>query len=89
MSATRDQNVSAMIVAIRESAGNPGITCPICVRIASAPYRRRNAAGRIVEGCVDAFHTGRLVTQADSAWHDRPDAREMRVTTLKSLQATV
>lgn len=51
--------------------------CPVCCRPRSQPARRR-VLGEIVEGCVDASHTGFLVDPADAAWHASPDAFDLR-----------
>lgn len=54
-------------------------TCPTCTRIAAAPFRATDASGKIVNGCVDHFHTGHLVTPSASAtWHSRPEAKRIR-----------
>lgn len=53
-------------------------TCTTCNRPANAPARRI-VDGRIVEGCVDAAHTGHLIVPSDSAeWHNRPEAKAIR-----------
>ncbi len=82
---TADERTSAKITAIRTKAGNPGVKCPICTREAAAPARRRDANGRIVEGCVDAFHTGALYGES-RAWHDRPGAVKLRAAELAWLK---
>jgi hypothetical protein len=54
-------------------------TCPICCRPAAAPYRRYNSRGQVVEGCVAAFHGGKLVTPSESnRWHCRPATKSIR-----------
>ncbi len=81
---TRDA-VSAKILSIRTNAGNPGVSCPTCGRNASGPYRRWDqATGRVVEGCVDAFHTGKLYGESE-AWHSRKVAVAIRRETLRSI----
>ncbi len=70
---------------IRSAAGNPGHVCPTCGKPAHAPYRRV-LNGKISEGCVDPFHTGRL-SGADLAWHMRPCAVQLRISILRSLAA--
>jgi hypothetical protein len=53
--------------------------CNTCGRPASAPFRRHDASGAILYGCIDDFHTGHLVTpSASSFWHNRPDAKKLR-----------
>jgi hypothetical protein len=54
--------------------------CPICGKSAGAPARRYSLDGRqVIEGCVDHFHTGHLVTPSESArWHYRPAAKHIR-----------
>ncbi len=53
--------------------------CNTCGQPASAPFRRYDARGAILYGCIDDFHTGHLVTpSASSYWHNRPEAKKMR-----------
>jgi len=73
---TADAANSAEILRIRAEHGGHSVTCPICVKPADAPYRRL-VGGVIVEGCVDAMHTGRISGES-AAWHVRPSARAMR-----------
>jgi hypothetical protein len=54
-------------------------TCPTCGRASSNPFRSYDAKGRIVNGCVDAFHSEHLVVPSESAfWHARPQAKLAR-----------
>jgi hypothetical protein len=54
-------------------------TCPTCGNGPYSPFRSYDAQGRVVQGCVDEFHTEHLVTpSASSAWHARPAARQLR-----------
>lgn len=85
-----DSQISARIIAIRAAAGAElGIAsadrCPICGRAAASPARRL-VNGAIVEGCIDAHHTGHLAG-ADLAWHTRPCAKQWRAETARSLAA--
>jgi hypothetical protein len=53
--------------------------CNTCGQPASAPFRRYDARGAILYGCIDDFHTGHLVTpSASSSWHNRPEAKKLR-----------
>ena len=53
--------------------------CAICGRADYAPFRVYDAHGGVINGCVDAVHTGRLVTPSESArWHNRPAAKLIR-----------
>ena len=53
--------------------------CPTCFNPPSRPYRSHDKSGKIVQGCVDHFHTGHLVTASESAlWHNRPAAKKLR-----------
>jgi hypothetical protein len=46
--------------------------CPICCRPLDAPWRRYDATGRVIEGCVARAHDGRLITPSSSAdWQRR------------------
>lgn len=71
--------VSAKINSLRQGAGNPGHSCPLCGNAAAAPFRRL-VDGVVVAGCIDAFHTD----HAD-AWHNRPVARQLRLEVLAGL----
>lgn len=74
------------INAIRAANGNPGTHCPTCARPAHDP-RTRYVGGRIVEGCVDAFHYGHVGTANNvAAWYYSPDAREIRTVALRAIQ---
>lgn len=82
-----DAKNSANIMIIRRGAGGGHTHCPTCGQTRAAPYRRL-VDGKIVEGCIDASHTGHLVPiSASSEWHDRPVARMMRAGTLADLKA--
>jgi len=53
--------------------------CVICGRPDYSPFRVFDAKGFVINGCVDAVHTGRLVTASESArWHNRPAAKLVR-----------
>jgi hypothetical protein len=52
--------------------------CPTCLRPVNNPYRRI-VDGRIVEGCIDDTHTGRIPAASNTgAWHNRPVAKAHR-----------
>lgn len=54
-------------------------TCPTCTRQSDSPYRSHDQSGKIVQGCIDEFHTGRLVSpSASSEWHNRKEAKNWR-----------
>jgi len=55
-------------------------TCPTCSRGPSVPYRVTDkGTGKVLQGCVDHFHTGHLMTPSESAWwHYRADAKKIR-----------
>ena len=41
----------------------------------------------MVEGCVDAVHTGQLIPLTESyRWHNRPEAKAIRATNAKHLK---
>ncbi len=77
---------SATIMRLRHAAGVNPHTCPTCGHARSAP-RRRVRDGDIVEGCVDASHTG-WVRGPDLAWHDRAPARAIRAREAARLEVT-
>lgn len=88
MKTTADGVVSAKIVAIRTANGGAADRCPTCAKPAANPYRRQDADGRIIEGCIDATHTGHLVSPSSTqAWHTRPWAIARRREELASLKA--
>jgi hypothetical protein len=77
---------SALIRNSRIAHGNPGTHCPLCGRTESDPYRR-TIGGVIIEGCIDAFHTGALPIGSDTyAWHTRPWARVQRLIEWESVR---
>ncbi len=54
-------------------------TCPTCCKPSDRPYRSHNSEGKIVQGCVDEFHTDRLIgISASSSWHNSKEAKEIR-----------
>ena len=62
--------------------------CNTCGQPASAPFRRYDARGAILFGCIDDFHTGHLVTpSASSYWHNRPEAKKLRQARLAERKA--
>jgi hypothetical protein len=71
----RKQDISrcAKIEAIRLNAGGSTTNCPTCDKGKSNPYRRSDARGNIVEGCVDAFHEGALHLGESLRWHSRSE----------------
>jgi hypothetical protein len=55
-------------------------TCPLCGRAPNSPgMQARNERGRMVQGCVDEFHTGHVFGEA-ARWHNRPEAKKLRAT---------
>lgn len=54
-------------------------TCPTCGKHEAQPSRRR-VGGKIVEGCVDGFHSDAMLHSdtPDGAWHWRPEAIRFR-----------
>lgn len=78
---------SEKINEIRLANGWKGDHCPTCTRSPHNPYRRYDNRGKVLEGCVDACHEGKLVTPSESArWHSRKEAKDIRRAELKSLQ---
>jgi len=72
-------SVSQKILAIRAKAGNPNTVCPVCGQKPSAPFRAYSNEGKIINGCVDAIHTGHLVDISGSNhWHTRAAAVDIR-----------
>jgi len=64
------------------------ITCNTCCHVDHNPWRVYDGRGRVINGCVDVCHTGRLVTPSASAsWHGRKEARQIRVALRRMLQS--
>ena len=88
MTRQSDASISAKIQTIRIAHGNPGTECPTCGNALNAPYRRW--AGVVIEGCIDACHTGRLPEGTETAnWHYRMEARAMRADTYRRLKLSL
>jgi hypothetical protein len=93
-----DRSVVRHTVAIRAAARaslglGEAVTCPTCARKLDAPYRHTIGAPEhgggyaVVEGCVDAAHSGRLIPGGyDAQWHDRDAARSVRRMVLDGLR---
>ena len=63
------------------------VICNTCTRSDHSPYRVYDTRGKVVAGCVDACHTGRLMTPSESAnWHHRPDAKRIRARAAKGMK---
>lgn len=77
------EQASGIIMTIRLRAGGDPYRCCTCGHPRSAPYRSRHK-GRIVEGCIDASHSG-WVRGEDQAWHERPQAVAHREETARHL----
>lgn len=57
----------------------PSPLCPTCFRPVASPFRVTDAAGKIVNGCVDAAHDDKLVPiSASASWHGRKEASQIR-----------
>jgi len=53
--------------------------CNTCCNPVDQPYRVYDERGKVLQGCVDACHTGELVTPSESSfWHNRPEAKKIR-----------
>jgi hypothetical protein len=62
-------------------------TCNTCGKPATSPYRVYCNRGKVVQGCVDQFHTEALrgIIGESSFWHFRPEAKRIRVASKKHL----
>lgn len=80
------KKVEEKINTIRKNAGNPMVRCPICLGSEWAPYIRI-VNGKIVEGCIDAFHlkAGSCGPGNYADWYWRPIARKLRRNELKRI----
>lgn len=71
--------VSAEIDSIRSSAGWDGERCTTCCRPVYSPARVYDDGGKVIQGCIDSSHEGRLQQISESnRWHNRPEARALR-----------
>lgn len=62
------------------------VICNTCGKPDYAPYRQWEG-DRIRFGCVDACHTGRLVSPSQSnSWHCRPEAKKIRSDSARRLK---
>lgn len=50
--------------------------CNTCGRSVFSPYRR-HVNGKIIEGCIDASHEGKLYGES-LRWHNRKEAKDFR-----------
>lgn len=85
------ETVDAKINAIRTKAlGHEHAQCPTCCKPAAAPFRQQDGNGKIIAGCIDAFHGPALCgggsTSNSAQWHMRPSAVTMRRQTLAQLR---
>lgn len=63
----------------RDEETGERLTCNTCGRAAGSPFRVYDEHGKVINGCVDEFHTGHLVTPSESSrWHARPEAKQIR-----------
>lgn len=82
---TCNERVCERINQIRRDAGNPMEKCPICGHGVWDVYRRV-VGGKIVEGCVDAFHLPAAQTPSNyTSWFNRKCAQQLRRNELKSM----
>jgi len=81
-SATIKREIAEVLGGSRAEIPLPS-SCSTCGRSPGSPYRRV-VAGKIVEGCVDEFHTGHL-HGASLEWHTSRDARAIRRRTAEDL----
>jgi hypothetical protein len=59
--------------------------CFTCGRPVDAPYRRHDARGAVIEGCIDSAHSGHLYGES-LRWHMRPAAKKLRADTKARLR---
>jgi hypothetical protein len=61
------------------------ITCNTCTRADHSPFREYDAFGKVINGCVDACHTDKLVSPSESSWwHSRKEAVKIRAITARA-----
>lgn len=63
----------------KTTADTETVTCAHCCCPAGKPFRRV-FNGKIIEGCISAFHTGHIhpSNEASLAWHNRESAQAWR-----------
>lgn len=61
--------------------------CRTCCRDLDTPYRRHNASGKIIEGCIAEDHNKAVLVGESLAWHNRPEAKEYRAAAKARLKA--
>jgi hypothetical protein len=59
--------------------------CPTCGRARAEAYLRVDQDGNVLEGCVDAHHSGATKPGAPTRWYMRPEARQLRAETHRAL----
>lgn len=85
---TTDEQINTIrIKALASLGAEPRTKCPTCGRAAGSPFRIYNDRGKVVHGCIDAFHSGHLMLGESRCWHNRPEAKALRRTVLVSLKA--
>jgi hypothetical protein len=52
--------------------------CAYCGHAPASPWRRRDASGAIVEGCVSPAHGVEDLSSEDKAWHYRDQSADAR-----------
>jgi hypothetical protein len=57
--------------------------CPTCVRPKGQPFRKYDDHGKVVNGCVDEYHTGEIfpIPSESARWHYRKEAEKIRAMT--------
>ncbi len=86
--AARCAKTNAIRAAARARLGvEPMHLCPTCVRTAGDAHCRKDARGKVIEGCIDAFHSGHHSDPERARWFMRPEAQALRAATLASLAA--
>ena len=65
------------------------ILCNTCTRPIDNPYRRFDASGHIVEGCIDDSHTpvAGLLSKSSYEWHFSESAIKIRKATAERLSS--
>ncbi len=81
----QDRRVSKQINDLRRAAGHPMTECPTCGRSADNPYRRYHR-DKLIQGCVDAYHTDALPKPSISnSWHESHSACLIREAVLRDM----
>jgi hypothetical protein len=81
-------SVSEQILKIQNAIVPCDGTCRTCTRPVYAPFRRHDASGKIIHGCIDASHEAYMSpSMSTGAWHFSANGIALRKATLAHLKS--